>query len=105
MACAIAIHKMPEDREAYVKRYFDIHAPLTKKIPGLLRYRISQGDVSSVFGGETAYGLIAIMEYDSFEDIQRASESPEGQAAIADVPNFISDPDQLEVLYFETVDF
>ncbi len=43
MAQMIVIYKTPEDKEAFDKHYFDIHVPLAKKLPGLIKYQVSKG--------------------------------------------------------------
>jgi len=43
VAGMVAIYKMPADVEAFEKHYFGTHIPLAKKMPGLLKYEVSQG--------------------------------------------------------------
>jgi len=62
------------------------HAPLAKKMPGLKRYTINI--VKATDGEEPGYQGTAELHFDSFEDYERAFESPEGKKAVDDVKNF-----------------
>ena len=60
---------------------------LAKTIPGLRRYRVSDGPVGlPVEPG--AVHLVAILEFDSVQAIRQALGSPEGQATAADLGKF-----------------
>jgi uncharacterized protein (TIGR02118 family) len=41
----IAIYKTPKDIEAFDKHYFEVHIPLAKKLPGLIKYDVTKGPV------------------------------------------------------------
>jgi len=87
MAAIVAVYKTPKSIDAFNTYYFTKHVPLAKTIPGLRSYRVSDGPVGlPVEPG--AVHLIAILEFDSVEAIQRALASPEGQATVADLGNF-----------------
>jgi uncharacterized protein (TIGR02118 family) len=62
--------------------------PWPRKLPGLRRYTISR-DQAPVRGGEPYY-LVAELDWDDMAALQRALQSPEGQAAARDVPTFAS---------------
>lgn len=81
----LVLYNTPEDPAEFDRYYRDVHIPLAKKLPGLRRYTISR-DVA-VIRGETFY-LAAELDFDDRAALQRAFESPEGQAAGADVPKF-----------------
>ncbi|MEO6154030.1 MAG: EthD family reductase [Croceibacterium sp.] len=55
MAGMVAIYKTPADMEAFDKHYFGTHIPLAKKMPGLLKYEVSQGPVKTVAGADDVY--------------------------------------------------
>lgn len=67
--------------------WFNKHAPLVLRMPGVLRYAINVVDRAR----------FAAFEYDGFSEVWFASEegrlaafaSPEGAIVIADVPNFV----------------
>jgi uncharacterized protein (TIGR02118 family) len=87
MAAVVAVYKTPKSAEAFNAYYFSKHAPLAKTMPGLRRYRVSDGAVGlPVEPG--AVHLVAILEFDSVEAIRKALASPEGQATVADLKNF-----------------
>ena len=99
MAAVVAVYKTPKNVGAFNDYYFAKHVPLAKKLPGLRSYRVSDGAVGlpAEPGG---VHLIAILEFDSVEAIQRAIASPEGQATVADVGNFADGG--VDVMVFNT---
>lgn len=89
MAKLIATYQQPKDPAAFDHYYFNSHVPLAKKIPGLLSYEVTHGDVMGMAGKHSAY-LVAMLEFASMASLQTALGSPEGQAAAADLGNFAS---------------
>lgn len=87
MAAIVAIYKKPKDAAAFDAYYFSKHVPTAKKLPGLRNYRVSDGAVG-LPAEPGAVHLVAILEFDSKEAIQKALASPEGQATAADLGNF-----------------
>jgi uncharacterized protein (TIGR02118 family) len=79
----MVLYDQPEDAEAFDRHYREVHIPLAKKLPGLRRYTISR-NARSVRGGD-AYYLVAELDWDDIEALQRDFRSPEGQATAADV--------------------
>jgi uncharacterized protein (TIGR02118 family) len=79
----IVLYDQPEDAEAFDRHYREVHIPLAKKLPGLRRYTISR-NARSVRGGDPYY-LVAELDWDDIEALQRDLRSPEGQATAADV--------------------
>jgi uncharacterized protein (TIGR02118 family) len=82
----LVLYGTPRDPEAFDRHYRDVHIPLASKLPGLRRYTISR-DAAAVRGGDPYY-LIAELDWDDMASMRAAFESPEGQAAGADVPTF-----------------
>lgn len=68
---------------AFDKYYNEIHIPLAKQMPGLVGYTISKN-----LAANAQYYLIAELDWDDMASAQAALRSPEGAAAIADVPKF-----------------
>ena len=99
MAKLVAMYRKPADAAAFDAHYFSTHVPKAKKVPGLRRYEVSTGPVASP-AGESAYHLIAMLEFDSLAAIQAGLGSPEGQATAADLANFAQAG--VELLMFET---
>lgn len=81
----LVLYGRPDDPEAFDRHYRDVHIPLARDLPGLRRYTISR-DATSVRGGEPYY-LVAELDWDDMPALQRAFQSPEGQATAADVAN------------------
>jgi uncharacterized protein (TIGR02118 family) len=87
MAELVVMYKTPKDLAAFDKHYFEKHVPIAKKIPGLRKYKVSQGPVATP-GGPSAFHLIATLTFDDLAAIQAAFASAEGKAAAADVGTF-----------------
>jgi len=88
MAQVLVLYNTPADPAAFDRYYHQTHIPIAQKIPGLRSYSISNGPVQALAG--SAPYLVAILNFDSMAEINAALESPEGQAAAADLPNFAS---------------
>ncbi|HEX2020296.1 MAG TPA: EthD family reductase [Aurantimonas sp.] len=99
MAKLIVLYKHPNDPASFDDYYFRTHAPLAKKIPGLIRYEVSDGAVAGP-GGPTGYHLVASLEFASRADVEAGLATPEGQAAAADLGNFADGG--VELLMFDT---
>jgi uncharacterized protein (TIGR02118 family) len=87
MARLVVMYRTPKDPAAFDRYYFATHIPIAKKIPGLRKYEVSDGQVATP-AGASGFHLIAILHFDDMAAIQRAFASPEGQAAAADVQTF-----------------
>jgi uncharacterized protein (TIGR02118 family) len=87
MARLVVMYRIPKDPAAFDRYYFATHIPIAKKIPGLRKYEVSDGQVATP-AGASDFHLIAILHFDDVAAIQRAFASPEGQAAAADVQTF-----------------
>ena len=87
MARLLVMYKTPQDTAAFDKHYAEKHIPLAKKIPGLRKYEVSKGAVTTP-AGPAGYHLVAVLQFDDMAAIQKAFASREGQAAAADVQTF-----------------
>ena len=99
MARLVVLYRKAADAAAFGDHYVKTHIPLAKAIPGLRRYEVSAGPVTTP-GGDRPYELVAILEFDSLAAIQQALGTPEGQAAAGDLRNFAQAG--VELLMFET---
>lgn len=99
MARLVVMYKNPKDFVAFDKHYFETHVPIVKKIPGLRKYEVSQGPVTTP-GGPSDFHLIATMHFDDLAAIQRAFASAEGQAAAVDVQTFATGGD--DMIFFDS---
>mgnify|MGYP001079773169 FL=1 len=86
MVKLVAIYRKPEDPQAFDKHYFEVHAPLAEKMPGLIKLEVNK--VYGAPGGESDLYLIANMYFESKEALLEALSSPEGRAAGKDLRGF-----------------
>ena len=97
----IAVHKVPQDPDQYLAYYDETHLPLALRLPGLKKYEMNKGAIDS--GGGDAILQVAILYFDSMADLEAALKSPEGVAAIDDLPKFAASGN-IQMLAFETRD-
>ncbi|WP_310230051.1 EthD family reductase [Brevibacillus nitrificans] len=86
MVKLVAVYRKPEDVEAFDKHYYEVHAPLVEKMPGLIKL-----EVNKIYGtpmGESDLHLIANMYFESKEALLEALSSSEGRAAGKDLRGF-----------------
>jgi len=87
MAKLIALYKHPENKEAFDDHYFNVHSPLTAKIPGLREMKVTKIS-GSPMGGEGKYYLTCEMKYDNLEALQAGLRTVEGKASGKDLMGF-----------------
>jgi uncharacterized protein (TIGR02118 family) len=97
MAQLIVLYKTPKDAAAFDKHYSETHIPLAKKIPGLMKFTISQGPVVTP-SGPSGVHMVAVLQFDNMAAIQTGFATAEGRAAAADAQTL----GPLEMLLFET---
>ena len=78
----------PTDTAAFDRHYGDVHAPLAKKIPGIVRFEA--GKVTTLDGSDSPYYLMAQLWFEDMAAFGAGMGSPEGAAAAADIANFAS---------------
>jgi uncharacterized protein (TIGR02118 family) len=83
----IALYRRPDDLEAFMTHYQQVHMPLVRQIPGLIEAKISRVD-KALIGGEPDYVLIAEMVFADRPDFDAAMASPENRAAGKDLVGF-----------------
>lgn len=86
----IALYRKPDDIDAFLKHYNEVHLPLVAKTPGLLRTIINRVTASPM-GGEPAYFMIVEMQYEDADSFDTAMKSPENRAAGKDLMSFARD--------------
>ncbi|WP_042347505.1 EthD family reductase [Bacillus massiliigorillae] len=87
MVKLIALYKHPENKEEFDEHYFNVHGPITSKIPGLRKMEVTK-IVGSPMGGEGAYYLLCEMYYDDHEALKQGLRSVEGKASGKDLMGF-----------------
>jgi uncharacterized protein (TIGR02118 family) len=98
MATMMVIYKTPRDKKSFLEHYFDVHIPLAKKLPGLIKYKVSQSPVP-VISGQDAF-LIGELVFASMEDIKSAFASPEGRACAED-RKILAEDDKVQIYLYE----
>ncbi len=83
----IVLYSTPEDPVAFERHYRDVHIPLVKQMPGLRRYTIGRHVPAP--GGGKPYYLIAELEWDTMDSLQKARQSPQGQATAQDAASLV----------------
>jgi uncharacterized protein (TIGR02118 family) len=79
----------PKDPAAFDRYYKEVHLPIAKKIKGFTRWTV--GKVSGTPDEKPSpYYYFADLFAESRQAMERILASPEGQAAVKDVPNFAS---------------
>jgi uncharacterized protein (TIGR02118 family) len=81
-----ASYAHPEDHEAFVAYYRDVHAKLGAKLPDLRAF--SWGVCETPDGTKPAHALVAVLDWATKEAALAALDSPAGKEAVADLPNF-----------------
>ncbi|RZS32289.1 uncharacterized protein (TIGR02118 family) [Herbihabitans rhizosphaerae] len=84
----VVLYPPPAD-PAHFRRYYETeHLPLVREMPNLLSYRYSF-DIGAA-QGESPYFAIFEADFEDADAMDHALTSPQGQAALADVPNYAS---------------
>lgn len=91
MAKVVALYKQPKDKEKFDEHYFNVHGPVTAKIPGLREMKVTRFTKNVMAGGEPDFYLMCEMIYDSMEDLKSGMKSDEGKASGKDLMGFAGD--------------
>lgn len=85
----MVLYGHPQDPKAFDKYYDEIHVPIARKMKGLKKWTIGKV-LGTPEGGPSPYYYIADLYAESREAMEAILASPEGQAAVEDVPKFAS---------------
>ena len=85
----LVLYGHPADPAAFDKYYHEIHLPLAQRMTGLRKWSIGKA-VGAPGGGPSPYYFVADLYADSIEHIEEILATPEGRAAVEDVPKFAS---------------
>jgi uncharacterized protein (TIGR02118 family) len=78
-------------REEFGRRWIDGHGPITLRFKNLKAYRINVAiDEYQEIDGELPYDGTAELWWDSLEEMRKDFDSPEAEAAVADVNEFVT---------------
>jgi uncharacterized protein (TIGR02118 family) len=87
MVRLLVLYGQPKDPAAFDKYYHDTHIPLAKQMKGLKRWTV--GKVTGTADGQPSpYYYVADLYMANRAAFDELLASPEGQAAVADVPNY-----------------
>jgi uncharacterized protein (TIGR02118 family) len=89
MVKLVVAYGPPEDPAAFDQHYAETHIPLVQKIPNLRRFEAGKV-LGTADGSPAPYYFIAELWFDDPDELQAAMQTPEGQAAGADVSTFAS---------------
>jgi uncharacterized protein (TIGR02118 family) len=87
MVKMIVLYGPPTDPDAFEDHYANTHLPLAAKIPNVKRFEASRV-VATPDGSEPPFYRVAELWFDSHEDLQASTSSPEGQVTVQDIGNF-----------------
>ncbi|MCA9063588.1 MAG: EthD family reductase [Planctomycetaceae bacterium] len=87
MVRLLVLYGHPQDPEAFDRYYDEIHIPLAKRMQGLKRWTIGKVQ-GTADGTPSPWYYIADLIAETREELDAIIASPEGQAAVADVPNY-----------------
>jgi uncharacterized protein (TIGR02118 family) len=82
----LVLYPPPTDPDQFRSYYEETHLKLAAKMPGLRGYRYGF-DVAAA-DGESPYFCVFEGDFDDAAAMSAALESAEGQAAVADIPNY-----------------
>ena len=85
----VALYRKPDNVEAFMRHYEDVHLPLVRRTPHLQSAAV--GRVTGSPMGEPPYFLMAELIFPDAERFQEAMRSPENKAAGKDLMGFAGD--------------
>lgn len=83
----LVLYGQPEDPEAFDRHYQEVHIPIAKKMKGLKKWTIGKVE-GTPDGAPSPYYYVADLFMETREDFDQLLSSPEGLAAVNDVPNY-----------------
>lgn len=94
------IYKTPKDKAFFEKHYFDVHIPLAKQLPGLIKYEINDGQIVSLTGHSEPY-RVANLYFASLEAMMNAFQSEIGQRCAAD-RKILANNEDVQIYLYDT---
>jgi uncharacterized protein (TIGR02118 family) len=95
-----AIYKIPLDVDFFEKHYFEVHIPLAKQLPGLIKYEINDGPIMSTTGHMETH-RIANLYFNSMEEMKEAFQSEIGQQCAAD-RKILASNEEVQIYLYDT---
>jgi uncharacterized protein (TIGR02118 family) len=85
MAKMVIMYEKPKDPEKFDEHYYNIHVPLGRKIPNIIKDSVHR--VVDTQNTDLNLYLITVLEFENLEKLQEAFASPEARQAEEDGPN------------------
>ena len=79
----------PADPAAFEKYYREVHFPIAAKIPGVTRWELTRL-TGAADGGRPAFYRMTELYFPDLAAMEKSLNSPEGAAALEDLPKFAS---------------
>ena len=98
----LVLYRQPTDIEAFERHYLEVHVPLARQLPGLRRYAVSR--TPARVRGDEDYYLVAELDWDDRESLQRDFASEQGRATAADMANLEALSPGVQSMVLELVD-
>jgi uncharacterized protein (TIGR02118 family) len=89
MVRLLVLYSHPKDPAAFDKYYQEIHVPLAQRMRGLKKWTIGKVQ-GTPDGGPSPYYYIADLYASTRPELEAILATPEGVAAVQDVPKFAS---------------
>ncbi|SES15370.1 EthD family reductase [Sphingobium sp. YR768] len=83
----LILYAQPDDEDAFLTRYNDVHMPLARTIPGLERAVVNRVD-ANLISGASPYFIITELHFADKAAFDLAMASPENRAAGKDAMSF-----------------
>ncbi len=77
MASIIVLFGKPQDPQEFDELYWKEHVPMARKMPGLKKFNVHK--VTPPPGREPPYYQVVEMEFESMDELKKATKSPESQ--------------------------
>jgi uncharacterized protein (TIGR02118 family) len=87
MVRLLVLYGHPVDPDAFDKYYREAHIPIARRMKGLKKWTIGKV-LPDAEGGRSPYYYVADLFMESRDEFEKLLASPEGQAAVADVPKY-----------------
>jgi uncharacterized protein (TIGR02118 family) len=99
MARMLVIYRTPKDPKVFDEHYLNVHVPMAKKFPGLIKYETSVGPIVGMSGARDTY-FIAILHFESLTAIKAAFATELGKACAADRRVLAPNDEDVEMFLF-----
>lgn len=101
MVTMTVIYRMPKNKAAFDQHYSEVHIPLAKKLPGLIKYEISKAPVGTTTGHSDVY-LIGNLYFETMNDMKNAFASEIGQQCAADRKILAPGNDDVQIYFYDS---